>query len=85
MIWRDTWASGVMPQVVVLAEQEPQGGVLYDAALYLFGPTASPVTVYDPDGQPLTLLLPEPNDGPSMIHQLDLEVAEAAEAPQQEK
>ena len=84
MIWRDTWEPGVMPQVVVLAEQGPQGGVIYDAALYLFGETPSPVTLLDPGGEPLTLILPEPNDGPSMVHQLDLEVAESATPPQQE-
>lgn len=72
-----------MAQVVVLAEQGPQDGVIYDAALYLFGETPSPVTLLDPEGEPVTLILPEPNDGPSMVHQLDLEVAEHATSQQE--
>ncbi|MBZ9753007.1 hypothetical protein K7W42_19395 [Deinococcus sp. HMF7604] len=57
MLWRDVWDG--MPTVVVLAEDDAQLGELHDALLFLFGVTASSVTVCTEAGDTLRLRLPD--------------------------
>lgn len=73
MIWRDDWDG--TPNVVILAEEGAQDGVIEDAVLFLLQDTPGPVTVTDAAGQRLTVHLPDDlPEGSGMIPGLDLTV-----------
>lgn len=57
MIWRDDWTG--MPVLVILAEEGARGGVIEDAALFLFDVHETPITVTDQDGHALRVHLPD--------------------------
>ena len=57
MIWRDTWTD--TPEVVILAEQDAQDGVIRDAVLMLRETvTADRLSVSDAAGHELSVHLP---------------------------
>lgn len=57
MIWRDVWEES--PSVVILSEDDVQGDVIPDVALFLLGEPAAEIVVSDPDGGRYRLTLPE--------------------------
>lgn len=65
IVWRDIWTD--TPDVVILAETEPERGVLYDAALFLRVQCQSPVKLFDKAGGVHFVIVPAEHSGEAAI------------------
>lgn len=80
MIWRDDWDG--TPNVVILAEEDAQDGVIEDPVLFLLQGITGPVTVTDAEGNRLRVHLPDPPPGDSGMYPTpDLTVEPINEEP----
>jgi len=75
MVWRDTWDD--MPNLVIVAEEDAQQGVIYDALLFLgLEDPAEKLIVMDKQGRRYRLTLPEDLKAPTAtwLNGIDLDV-----------
>ena len=77
-VWRDNWDLQKPTDVVLLAEQGPEDGVVYGAALFLQeGIEESPVRLTTQDGEVLMLdIPPEHRKEAAMLTDIELTATE---------
>jgi len=75
MVWRDIWDG--TPNLVIVAEEDAQEGVIYDALLFLgLEDPAEELIVSDRQGKRYRLILPNDLKDPTatMLNGIDLDV-----------